>query len=66
MQDTGLERHLPVGTGLLTFTDLASAAEAVERVEEQYPYHAAAARAFACEYLDSDRVLSRLLRLAQM
>jgi len=40
MQDTGIERHLPVGAGLLTFTDPASAAEAVERVEEQYSYYA--------------------------
>jgi hypothetical protein len=66
VQDTGLERHVPVGSGVLTFTDLASAAEALERVERQYAYHAAAAAAFARDYLDSDRVLSRLLRLANV
>jgi hypothetical protein len=64
LQDTGIGRYVPTGTGLLTFTDIDSAAEAIERVECDYARHAAAARAFAREYLDSDRVLGNLLRLA--
>jgi hypothetical protein len=48
----------------LTFTDIVSAAEAIERVESDYSRHAAAATAFAREFLDSDVVLSRLLQLA--
>jgi hypothetical protein len=63
LQDTGAGRYLPMGNGLLTFTDLDSAADALARVESDYATHAAAARALAREYLDSDRVLSRLLGL---
>lgn len=64
VQDTGIGAHLPTGTGLLTFTGVAAAAEAIRRVESDYARHAAAAAAFAREFLDSDRVLGRLLELA--
>jgi hypothetical protein len=64
MQDTGVGRHLPTGAGLLTFTDLDSAVTAIEQVEKNYAQHAEAAAAFAHEYLDSQRVLPRLLQLA--
>jgi hypothetical protein len=63
MEDTGLGRHLPVGEGLLTYTDVESAAERVESVQRDYARHAEAARAFAREHLDSDRVLTRLMEL---
>jgi len=63
VQDTGAGPYLPMGAGLLTFTDLDSAADALTHVESDYATHAAAARALAREYFDSDRVLSRLLRL---
>jgi hypothetical protein len=64
MQDTGIGAHVPTGTGVLTFTDIDSAAEAINYVESDYSRHAAAAVAFAREFLDSDLVLSRLLQLA--
>jgi len=64
VQDTGIGPYVPTGAGLLTFTDIDSAAAALDRVERDYALHAAAAVAFAREYLDSDRVLSRLLHLA--
>jgi hypothetical protein len=64
VQDTGIGAYVPTGEGLLTFTDVESAAAAVERVESDYATHAAAATAFAREHLDSDRVLVRLLELA--
>jgi hypothetical protein len=63
LQSTGIERHLPTGEGLLTFTDLESAAAAIDHVEADYVRHAEAARALARAYLDSDRVLGRLLEL---
>jgi len=66
MEDTGLGRHLPVGRGLLTYTDLESAAWCLETVQRDYAKHALAAREFAREYLDSDRVLSRILALARV
>jgi hypothetical protein len=61
-QDTGFSSHLPVGRGLLAFQTLDEAVEAVGAVRSDYPLHARAARAVAEEHLDSDRVLSRLLR----
>jgi hypothetical protein len=66
MEDTGLGRHLPVGLGLLTYTDLDSAARCLEAVQRDYVSHALAAREFAREHLDSDRVLSRILALARV
>jgi len=66
MEDTGLSRHVPVGMGLLTYTDLESAARCLEAVQQDYARHALAAREFAREYLDSDRVLSRILALARV
>jgi hypothetical protein len=63
VQDTGIGLYVPTGTGLLTFGDLEGAAQALNEVERDYARHAAAATAFAREYLDSDRVLTRLLRL---
>ena len=64
VQDTGIGAHVPTGEGVLTFTDLDTAAAAVERVERDYAKHATAAAAFARQHLDSDRVLPRLLELA--
>jgi hypothetical protein len=64
MQDTGVGRHVATGTGLITFNDLDSAVDAIAQVEDYYPRHAAAAAAFAREYLDSNIVLPRLLQLA--
>jgi hypothetical protein len=64
VQDTGIGRYVPTGAGLLTFTDVASAAAALTEVERNYARHAEAAAAFAAEHLDASRVLARLLRLA--
>jgi hypothetical protein len=64
VQDTGIAPYLRTGAGLLTFTDVATAAAALARVEGDYDRHAAAAAALAREHFDSDRVLTRLLRLA--
>ena len=61
-QDTGFGAHLPTGKGLLAFTDLDEAAEAVAAVRTDYAAHTRAALRIAEEHLDSNRVLSRLLR----
>jgi hypothetical protein len=58
---TGFERHLPVGDGLLSFQDVAEAAECIAAVNADYPKHSAAARRIAEEHLDSDRVLAGML-----
>jgi hypothetical protein len=58
-QETGFP--LPRGEGLLAFTDVDDAAAAVEALQSDYDRHARAARELAEEYLDSNRVLPRLL-----
>lgn len=64
VQNTGLDRHLPVGEGLLLFDDAGGAATALREVERNYRQHAAAASTLAAQYFDADRVLSELLEIA--
>ena len=59
--DTGFDAALPSGEGLLSFADLDDAVAGVERIEADWERHARAARELAEVYLDSDRVLARLL-----
>ncbi|MGN6607685.1 MAG: glycosyltransferase [Jatrophihabitans sp.] len=58
---TGFERRLPAGKGLLSFTDLDSAAGAIEAVTDEYADHRHAARALAETHLDAGVVLTGLL-----
>ena len=55
---------VPTGKGLLSFPDLAGAADAIDDVFSNYGLHADAARSLAEEYFDSDRVLADLLDAA--
>lgn len=64
VQDTGLSESLPVGEGLVTFTDLASAVEGARRIRADYDSHARAARQIAETYFASDVVLTRFLEEA--
>lgn len=59
--DTGFGEALPTGEGLLPFSDLESAAEALARVRADYPLHVREARELAREWFASDRVLGDLL-----
>jgi hypothetical protein len=61
VQDTGLADHFPVGEGLVTFDSLREARDGEARIRADYDAHAAAARAIAERYFDSDAVLGRLL-----
>jgi len=61
VQETGASRHLPVGTGLVTFRTLDEAAVAAADITSRYSEHRAAARRMAADHFDSDRVLTRLL-----
>jgi len=61
VEDTGFSSVLPTGEGLFAFTTLDEAAAGVAAVEAHYPRHAAAARALAETYFDSDRVLTKLI-----
>jgi ATP-binding cassette subfamily B protein len=60
-QETGFSNVLPTGEGLLAFSTLDHAADAVAAVVEDYARHSAAARNIAHEYFDSDLVLRRML-----
>jgi hypothetical protein len=60
-QSTGFERHLPTGSGILTFRTLAGAAAGVEEIVANYEAHSRAAREFAAEHLDYRKVLPALL-----
>jgi len=63
VQSTGFEWRLPVGEGLLTFTDLEQAVEAIGAIERDYRTHAEAARRIAEEHLDSAQVLGAILEV---
>jgi hypothetical protein len=64
VQDTGFSANLPVGEGLLAFTDLDGAVEGADRIAADYEHHRRAARAVAEAHFDSDTVLSRFLEEA--
>jgi hypothetical protein len=61
LQDTGFSSVLPVGVGLLPFSSLHEAAEAIREVESDWERHSRAARAIAEQCFDSARVLGRLV-----
>jgi hypothetical protein len=60
-QDTGFAEVLPAGKGLLAYETSSQAAVALDAVAGDYERHRRAARTLAEEWLDSDRVLTRLL-----
>jgi hypothetical protein len=64
LQDTGFSNVLPVGKGLLKFSTIEEAAEAIRAVESDYARHAKAARSIAEEYFDARKVLPRLVEEA--
>ena len=61
VHDTGFSRHVPSSKGLVAFSSLEEAAAGARYILSDYPAHAAAARAVAEEYFDSDRVLAGIL-----
>jgi hypothetical protein len=61
VQDTGLDSVLPVGRGVVTFSNLEEAIAGVREVDSNYERHARAAREIAVEFFDAGKVLPRLL-----
>ena len=61
IQDTGFDTVLPVGEGILAFTNLEDAVEMVKEVEHNYSLHTKRAKEIAVEYFDAAKVLSRLI-----
>jgi hypothetical protein len=64
LQNTGFDRVLPVGEGILPFRTVDEAAAAIQEVGAHYGRHAAAARDIAETWFDSRRVLSELIERA--
>jgi hypothetical protein len=60
-QSTGAESLYPTGCGLVMFETIAEAADGVAAIRDDYAVHARAAREFAVEHFDSQRVLARLV-----
>jgi hypothetical protein len=60
-QETGYGAHLPTGEGLLSFSNLEEAVEAVEAVRGDFPRHRRAAREIAEEHFAAERVLGLLI-----
>jgi hypothetical protein len=61
VQETGFNRKIPTGEGLMTFRTLDEAAAGAEAIMADYDRHARAARAIAEEHFDSNKVLTRML-----
>jgi hypothetical protein len=60
-QETGFSGFIPTGEGLFAFDDEDGALAAIEDLRRDYARHSRAARQVAERYLDSDRVLTKLL-----
>jgi hypothetical protein len=61
VQDTGFERSIPVGDGLITFRTMQDAVTGVHRIATDYSHHAAAARQLAEEHFAAEIVLRRFI-----
>lgn len=61
-QDTGLRDWLPTGEGVLVFSDLDEATEAIKAVEADYERHSRAARAIAEEWFEASTVMGQMIR----
>lgn len=64
IEDTGLSDWLPVGNGLITFRDIASAKAAIEEINGDYECHRQAARELAEKYFATEQVLPAFLKAA--
>jgi hypothetical protein len=61
VQDTGFSRQLPVGAGLVAFSNMEEAVVGAKSIDADYAEHAAAARDIAERHFDSNVVLPRFL-----
>jgi hypothetical protein len=65
VQDTGPSAFLPAGEGLLRFSTVEEAAEALATVDAHYEHHCRAARAIAETHFDAHTVLPDILNLVE-
>jgi len=64
MQDTGPSSFLPFGAGILRFSSVQEAAEALAAVNADYAKHCVAAREIAVTYFDARKTAERILNVA--
>jgi hypothetical protein len=64
VQETGWSEYIPAGDGLLAFSTLEEAAEAISDINDHYAEHQAAARALAEQFFDAKKVCADLLSQA--
>ena len=64
VQDTGFDKVLPVGEGVVSFNTVEEAMEKISDVEANYALHSRRASEIAIEYFDSDKVLRQLVEKA--
>lgn len=61
VQDTGFSSNYPFGEGVVAFSTLEEAVDGAARLQRNYEQHCTAARQFAEEFFDSDKVLGRMV-----
>ena len=61
LQETGFSQVLTTGKGLLSFTNMEEAADAIRKVSLDYEIHSKSAREFAFEYMDAGKVIRKFL-----
>ncbi|MFZ5806803.1 MAG: hypothetical protein ACOY3I_06320 [Verrucomicrobiota bacterium] len=61
LQETGWSEFFKTEKGLLSFTDLSSAVDALKKIESDYESHSRAARKIAEKFLDARKVAHNLL-----
>jgi hypothetical protein len=61
VQETGFSRYIPASEGLLSFRTMDEAVEGAECLVRDYAHHCRAARGVAEGYLDSSRVIRKVL-----
>ncbi len=60
-EETGFSERVAPGRGLVSFTDMAGAIEAVREIDADYAAHSDVARSLACEFFDSAKCLPAML-----
>ncbi len=64
VQETGWSDYIPAGEGVLAFSTVEQAVEAIADINEHYAEHQAAARALAVQYFEAKKVCADLLAQA--
>jgi hypothetical protein len=64
LEDTGLERYLPIGEGIVLFRTVQEAVRGIEEINADYERHRGWARQMAEDYFATEKVLPRLLEVA--